>query len=767
MTYQSLSCFAIFLSICLTSWNVTAGEVDDAFFENKIRPLLSAHCLSCHGSQKQESSLRLDSRDALTKGGDWGVSLDETNLGSSLLLKAVRHESDAPKMPPDSKLSAEQIADLEKWVKTGAQWPKTTDGKVVPVDLTSPEGIAYARENHWSFKPVKVPTLPKASGAKFLENEIDFFIGSRLAKDKLSMSPKADPRTRLRRVYYDLIGLPPTYEEVATFKRNPTDENWKKTIDDLLARPQYGERWGRYWLDIARYADTMGYNFTNDNNYHYAYAYRDYVIRSFNDDKPYDQFIKEQIAADQLTLKDSRDMAAMGFLTLGRKSTNEEMMDDKIDVVTRGFLGLTLQCARCHDHKYDPLSAKDYYALYGVLSSTYQPEEAELPIVEHEDRLVEWKGFYDNMKTLEEREKELEGQVKKAEKEEDKANLRKERDEIRKQIKELEKKKPAAPTRAMILRDKDKPYNPYVFLRGSHSQKGPKVDRRLPEILSPLRNGKPFEDGSGRLELAESIADPKNPLTARVMVNRIWQHHFGRGLVTTPSDFGYRGDAPSHPELLDFLAQRFIDSGWSVKAMHRLILTSHTYQQSSLPLPDSKQAQADPENRLLWRQNARRLDWEATRDSILAACGTLNDDVYGPSFKLEENSPRRTLYMYVDRQDVPELLRNFDFANPDASTEERSQTTVPQQSLFLMNSQFVTEQVKTLTEKVMKDAGNRQAGVPMLYRLILQRDPTKKESALMLSYMERSMQSDQLAVEVAFGNLTQVLLCCNEFLFVE
>ena len=749
------------------SLNAMAGDMDEKFFENKIRPLLSGQCLGCHGSEKQESALRLDTREALVKGGDWGTGIDEANLNASLLLKAVRYEDDAPKMPPAGKLSNEQIADLEKWVKAGAQWPKTQNGKIIPVDLTSTEGIAYARETHWAFQPVTMPALPKASNPKLIQNEVDYFISSKLAEKKMSMSAKADPRTRLRRVYYDLIGLPPTYEEVQAFKRDPSQQAWEKVIDDLLSRPQYGERWGRYWLDIARYADTMGYNFDQDNSFPYAYAYRDYVIRSFNDDKPYNQFIKEQIAADQIELKDPRDMAAMGFLTLGRKNTNEEMMDDKIDVVSRGFLGLTLQCARCHDHKYDPLSAKDYYALYGVFSSSFQPEEAELPIVEHDDRLGPWKEFYEQLKGMEKREKELDEQVRKTEKEEDKANLRKERDEIKKQIKELEKKKPAAPTRAMILKDRDKPYNPYVFLRGSAGQRGPNVPRRLPEVLAPLRNNEPFKEGSGRKELAEAIANRDNPLTARVMVNRLWQHHFGHGIVGTPSDFGYRGDAPTNPELLNFLAQKFMDGGWSVKKMHKVILSSHAYQQTSLPQPDSKQALEDPENRLVWRQNARRLDWEATRDSIMAVCGTLDDEVYGPSYKLKEEVTRRTVYVYLDRQDVPELLRNFDFTNPDASTDVRSQTTVPQQALFLMNSPFVNGQVKNVTERVMKEAGNREKGVPMLYRTILQRDPTKKESGLMLEYMSRSMQSDQLSVEVAFGNLVQVLLCSNEFLYVE
>ncbi|QDT66872.1 PSD1 and planctomycete cytochrome C domain-containing protein [Calycomorphotria hydatis] len=759
----ALILLALFTTCSAAAW---AGEAEIVFFETKIRPLLSAHCLSCHGAQEQESNLRLDSREAMVKGGDWGPSLDEGNLSGSLLLLAVRHHEDAPAMPPEGSLSKEQIADLEQWVSAGAEWPKTANGEVVPVDLTTPEGIEYARKNHWAFQPIEMPQLPPRSGDATVENEVDLFIADRLAAKSWAMSPKADPRTRLRRLYYDLVGMPPTYAEVLEFEQNPTSEAWAKAIEDLLSRPQYGERWARHWLDIARYSDTKGYSFNKDRNYYHAFGYRDYVIRSFNDDKPFDRFVKEQLAADQIEGIADADYAAMGFITLGRRRTTNEDVDDQIDVITRGFLGLTMQCARCHDHKYDPLPAKDYYALYGILRSSYEPKEADLPVVGHHDRLEAWQTHHDEVTVMQEQLDALKKQIKDTESEEEKEPLRKDRNKLDKEVQEKLKNYPPRPTRAMIMRDKDKLYNPYVFLRGQGGNRGPRVKRRLPEVIGHIRDGKPFEQGSGRLELAESIADPRNPLTARVMVNRIWQHHFGEGLVRTPSDFGYRGDEPTHPELLDYLATKFIESGWSIKAMHRLILTSYAYQQSSLRQPESEQAAGDPENLLLWRANSERLEWEPIRDSILAVSGRLDSTIYGAPYRPWESSKRRAIYMYLDRYEFPELLRNFDFANPDATTGQRTQTTVPQQALFMMNSKFVIDEVRELMLTIRKEVGHDHAlGIRRLYQTILQREPTEQEAAVMLEYIQQSMKEDELKINEAFMNATQVLLCSNEFLF--
>ncbi len=541
-------------------------------------------------------------------------------------------------------------------------------------------------------------------------------------------------------------------------------------IDRLLASPRYGERWGRHWLDVARYADTKGYVFQEERRFPYAFTYRDYVIRAFNEDLPYDQFILQQLAADQLPLGDDhRPLAAMGFLTLGRRFLNNvhDIIDDRIDVTMRGLQGLTVACARCHDHKYDPIPSKDYYSLYGVFASSEEPKDQ--PVLGTPEMTEEYRKFDEELKNRQ----QVVAEFKEKNKTELAARNRKFRDQLRDLEKKVEQWKvsgPGSPPRAMSLKDMPNPFNPQVFLRGNPNNRGERVPRQYLEVVAgPQR--KPFVKGSGRLELAQTIASKDNPLTARVMANRIWMHHFGQGLVRTPGNFGLRGEPPTHPELLDFLARSFMDQGWSVKKLHRQIMTSAAYQQTSDDNPSG--LAADAENRLLWKMNRRRLELEAIRDSLLAVAGHLDLKMGGKAVDIVSApfSTRRTVYGFIDRQNLPALFRTFDLASPDTSTPQRHNTTVPQQALFLMNSPFVVEQARALVARADVTARAKdEAKIDHLYRLTFGRPAAADEIALGLQFLKEAQSAPpgkagaNLPAWVQFG---QVLLLSNEFAFVD
>jgi hypothetical protein len=867
----------------------TAAQLE--FFETKVRPLLADHCYSCHGEKKQSAGLRFDTIAGLKAGADDGPVVAPGDPAKSRLIKSVKREGEFP-MPPKNALPPEAVAVLTEWVKTGA---------AIPEDIA--KGPTTDPKKHWAFQPVKPPQVPKGSA-----NPVDAFVIAKLSDKGLSLAPRADKRTLIRRAYFDLIGLPPTAEEVDAFVKDESPDAWEKLIDRLLASPRYGERWGRYWLDIARYADTKGYVFQEERFFAHAYTYRDYVIRSFNEDKPYDRFITEQLAADLLKLgDDKRPLAAMGFLTLGRRFLNnqQDIIDDRIDVVTRGLMGLTVTCARCHDHKYDPIPTKDYYSLYGVFASTNEPKE--LPLIGEVKRTPEVIAFeadvakretefnaeiakrhtaalkklrepatvadylravlelrgkpseetqllrqrdlnrhtFDRWRTFLEgawkskspvyspllalaalAEKDFEAKladaidkdtnplVAKALKDakpktlkaavetfanvisakepdtptKDEAELlavwgkggpldipladaekifnRADRDAIaavRKKIDAFKASNPHAPPRAHVLYDNAQPAQPVVFLRGNPNNRGPQVPRQAPEIVNT--NRKPFTQGSGRLELAKTIASADNPLTARVMVNRVWLGHFGYGLVRTPSDFGIRSDPPTHPELLDWLAVQFVTEGWSVKKLHKRIMLSATYQQSAVT--SGEVFKIDPENRLLSHQNRRRLDFEALRDSFLLTAGRLDLTEGGKPIDLFKTpfSTRRTVYGLIDRTNLPGTFRVFDVAGPDTHSPQRFQTTVPQQALFLLNSPFVQEQAKSLASRTeVTDAKTTEAKVTALYRVALGRNPTKDELALSTEFVTSDDPKNTFG---RWPQLAQVLLLCNEFAFVD
>lgn len=742
-----------------------------AFFESKIRPLLIEQCTPCHNKDSAMGGLRLDTRAALLKGGDTGAALTAGDPEKSLLIAAVRHTGKL-KMPQGGKLKPEQIDDLATWVRMGAPWPETAGATLAPA------AGKEAWRSFWSFQPVKTPAVPAVKNKAWVRNPVDAFVLARLEARGLSPAPPADRRALLRRATYDLTGLPPTPGEMDAFLADKSPDAWEKVVNRLLASPRYGERWARLWMDIARYADTKGYVFVEDRNYPHAYTYRDWLIRSFNEDLPYDKFVTAQIAADRMPEvmngDDKRPLAALGFLTVGRRFLNQrpDIIDDRIDVTMRGFQGLTVACARCHDHKFDPIPAKDYYSLYGVFDSSDEntppisPKNISEPWTAHDNKLKQVEGAYRDtvmaqVKRLREmvkdpqqaagmsadvkgtlqsfRENEFPSDERLAKLEpafeaparEKMAGWRKERDELKRTY-------PPAPELAMAMTDRPNPRNVGVFKRGNPGNQGEEAPRRFLACVSKPGEERPlWKQGSGRLELAQAIASKDNPLTARVFVNRAWQHHFGAGIVRTPSDFGKQGEKPTHPELLDWLAARFMADGWSMKKLHRTILLSNVYRQAADVTP--KMLVADPENRLWGRQNRRRLDMEQMRDSLLWAAGRLDlSQVGGKSVELWAANyvPRRSVYGFVERQNLPGIFKTFDFASPDSTSPQRFKTLVPQQGLFLMNSPFAADQARALANlPEVKNAKDDLTRVRRLYLRLYGRLPDADETGAALGFL--------------------------------
>jgi mono/diheme cytochrome c family protein len=925
-----------------------AARADDAAealdqFEREVRPVLIENCQKCHGPEKQESDLRLDTRASLLEGGVSGAAIVPGDPDKSLLIEAIRQEGDL-QMPPKGKLTEAQIAAVSRWIKLGAPWPAKS---------AAPAKGGDAARTHWAFQPVRDPPVPTVEG-NASPNPIDAFIRARLKAEGLTRSPPADPRTLIRRASFDLTGLPPSAEEVEEFVRacsllpsvppSPSDgaterqregetKAFEAIIDRLLASPHYGEQWGRHWLDVARYSDTKGYVYAREQRFWlHAWVYRDWVVKALNDDMPYDRFLLLQIAADQAAPDDPSSLAAMGFLTLGRRflGVQRDIIDDRIDVVTRGTMGLTVACARCHDHKYDPIPTDDYYSLYGVFQScterivpigepemkdeAYQKYEIELAkrkqtladaiaarrletagrnrsrvgdylaaqlelskypeegfdqILATTDLLPnfvrKWQAFLADAKKRNDpafvpwhayaeisaaefsaKAPEVTAQLaarpageihplvapRFAQPPASLAEVAKRYGELFAEIERqwqefikaaAEQKQPAPPAlpdpaaesirqilyspagpcevpdesivnieyyvdsdscnalwklqnevdnwilqaptgskHAIVLNDRDPATTPRVFKRGNPANKGDEVPRQFVAIVAG-KDRQPFGTGSGRLELAKAIIDPANPLTARVIVNRVWAHHFGTGLVPTPSDFGTRAPPPSHPELLDWLTSRFIEEGWSLKKLHRRIMLSETYRQASQETGDRGQETGargqepgaiadnpqsairnpqskDPENRLLWRMNERRLSFEEMRDSLLAAAGRLDrtvggraGDLFSPSFG------RRSLYGTIDRQFLPSTLRMFDFANPDLHIPVRSETTVPQQALFFLNDPLMVGYAQALAQRTAA-AESGEARIQDMYRFAYQRQATTEQVQAALALIELAQE---------------------------
>jgi hypothetical protein len=688
----------------------------------------------------------------MIKGGMSGPAIVPNNPNESLLITAV-HYCEEPKMPPRGKLKPEQIDALGTWIKNGAIWPDEP-ATIWPASSAGGKKVTVKDREFWSFRPITDPPVPDIGILRmpmpgWPKTSIDSFILAQLDDAGLSPSPPADRRTLIRRATFDLTGLPPTPEDIDAFVRDERPDAWERVIDRLLASPQYGECWARHWLDIARFGEDQAHTF-EAREYPHGFRYRDWVAKSLNADIPYDDFLKQQIAADLIDGPDKLDrLPALGFFACGPVYYGDkqqlDQIDDRIDTLARGMLGLTVACARCHDHKFDPIPTRDYYALAGVFAST---EYVDVPLVSP------------------------------AEAESAKKALTPE---------EVKKKVPAKYPLIHALRDSATPKNMRVHIRGSATDLGDEAPRRFLSILSP-DDAAPCSHGSGRLELANAIASKDNPLTARVIVNRVWKYHFGKGLVRTPSNFGAMGERPTHPELLDHLATRFIQSGWSLKKLHREFMLSAVYQQSGGCDAKEKSASAgfghalaiDPENRLLWRMNSRRLEIEAWRDAMLAVAGNLDLTIGGPSTDLASAAcHRRTLYGAVSRHELNPLLRLFDFPDANITSDERPVTTVPLQQLFVLNSDFMIGNAKALAARLAKLESDDSARIRRAYVLLYGRDATEQEIRMGLDFvhvaaslrdatpLERLVHGDDKPKLSRWEQYCQALLASNEFMYVE
>ena len=721
--------FAIGIGVLLcsqTAVRAAEGPVQTKaaeFFEKSVRPLLAENCFNCHNEQKQKGGLRLDSRQAMVNGGDTGPAIVPGHPEQSLLLKALHYRDDL-KMPPKGQLQEVHIATLTRWIKDGAPWPETKE--VRPILKGTTFKITAKDRAFWSFQPIADPPVPQVKNGAWAKTPIDRFVLAKLEEKQLQPLEAAEKRTLLRRVTFDLTGLPPTPEEIDAFLKDNAPDAFARAVDRLLASPHYGERWARHWLDVARYGEDQAHTF-QARKYPQGFRYRDWLTKAFNDDMPYDRFIVEQIAGDLLDLPERKENSpALGFFALGPVYYGDpkklDQYDDRIDTLTRGFLGLTVACARCHDHKYDPISTKDYYSLAGIFAST---DYHEVPLVSDEE-------------------------VEKAKKE----------------LTEDQKKKKVQPKFPLVHAVKDtKPVTLRVHIRGNPDTLGEEAPRAFLSILAGDKQ-QPFEKGSGRLELARAIAAPDNPLTARVMVNRIWKHHFGKGLVRTPSNFGALGEAPTHPELLDYLATRFIASGWSIKKLHREIVLSAAYQTSSRA--EARNEEIDADNKYLWRMNRRRLEVEAWRDAMLAVAGTLDPALGGPSTDLAApDNRRRTLYGMVSRHELNPLLRLFDFPDPNITSDARTVTTVPLQQLFVLNSEFMVRNAKALAARLSSLEKDEPGRIRQAFLLLYGRPVTERELALGMAFLSAPDDSQTRPTLSRWEQYAQVLLSANEFMFVD
>ncbi len=866
----------------------------------QVRPLLAEKCFACH-TQTRMGGLAMVSREALLKGGHSGPAIEPRAPERSLLIRAIRYSDERLKMPPAEQLSAEQVAILTKWVENGAVWPEADQdaldrqgGKLVITD---------EHRNFWAFRAVERADPPPGSASA-----IDGFVDARLRRAGIEKAPKADRRTLVRRAFYDLTGLPPSPAEVDEFVSDDSPAAFANLVDRLLSSSRYGERWGRHWLDVARYSDDR-LNSTQDEPYENSWRYRDWVIRAFNDDMPYDLFVKAQLAADQLSEDEMGAWPRADLMAgLGMFGLSPKFQDDRIDVTGRGFLGLTIACAECHDHKFDPIPTEDYYALLGVFNScetsehpladsqvvkSYTerkklldeakdrlekfleaqskqlvdalaartaeyilaawrvsgPEGAEIsdsaaaggldretlerwvaylggwpkqhPLLDEWKHLLAMRGPEDAVGDFAARIQEqvlfLIAEKKRIERENDirlrgdhsGSNIRRTallalpRDDFylwndvaspnsrslpepastgilyfqgedlerflsgvwqdhvargRARVAQLEAAMPPKYAFLHALADKETPANEHVRIRGNADNLGDEVPRRFLRILSD-GDPAPFRTGSGRIDLARAIASPRNPLTARVMVNRVWLHLFGHGLVRTPSNFGMMGERPTHPRLLDYLAARFVDSGWSVKALHREILLTDAYQRSVRDVPASREA--DPDNRLLWRANRKRLDAESMMDSMLLLAGRLSSKAGGPAQEWSEVTARsRTVYGFVSRRRLDVRLGLFDFPNPNRTSPKRFGTNTPLQGLFFLNSPLLMEMASALASRLETEAGpGTDERVRLGYKLVFGRAPTEEELAINREFVA--------AAENGWPRLAQTWFSSNEFRYVN
>jgi hypothetical protein len=760
--------------IASATGGVSEGDDGVEFFESKVRPLLAKYCYNCHSVRggKQKGGLLLDSREGVRSGGDTGPALIAGNPSESLLIKAVHYRDPELQMPPDDRLDQEAIEVLEHWISIGAPDPREDAAG----EVESEKGIDYdAGRQFWAFLPIGDPESPSVKKEDWPSRELDHFVLSKIEDAGLVPAPPADRRVLVRRVYLDLHGIPPGADEMESFLADDRPDAWSRLIDRLLVSPRYGERWGRHWLDVARYSDSNG---MDENIAHpEAWRYRDYVIASFNDDKPFDRFVVEQLAGDLMpatTLAEKRSQTiGISFLSVGPKmlacddpeKMRRDIVDEQLDTTGRAFMGLTLGCARCHDHKFDPVSIEDYYGLAGIFLSSRTMTNYNVVAKYHEHDLShpEQKARWKKIDELEER------RSKKKIPQEEKERLGK----------EIAALKAGLPRRFKVMGPKDdEVVDAKVHLRGNYVTLGETVPRRLLPVVSGLDQPPMPKDQSGRRQLASWIASPGHPLTARVIANRLWRWHFGRGIVPTPDNFGKLGERPSHPELLDHLATSLFENGWSLKHLQREILLSSTYRQSAMA-PKAKEL--DPENALFARWGRRRMEAEVLRDSVLFLSRRLDARMGGGMLEEESNNyvnkgkmneysklTRRTVYLPVIRSVGYDGLVAFDFADPSVPEGSRRSSTVTPQALFLMNSPLVHESSSALGKlAATKSTGEDRAA--FLIGTILGRTASAAEVDRIISFAGAYAKDAGVSVDEphAWAAISRSLFATNEFLYID
>ena len=774
--------WAAIVAMILAALPAVVQAQDDAeFFEKRIRPLLVKRCESCHSAAngKMSGGLALDTREGWKTGGDSGSPILPGKPDESLLILAVNYNDDGPQMPPEEnggKLPNSEIAALMEWVRRGAPDPRTAQTRLS--GMTEEESHRW-----WSFQPVRPIDAPIVKEVAWPNNQIDQFVLSELERRGLSHAEAADKRTLIRRATFDLTGLPPTPEEVEEFVNDSSSDAFERVVMRMLNSPAHGQRWARHWLDVARYADYYDANpqtRTASCELTEAWRYRDWVVEALNSDLPFNQFIMHQIAGDLLPSPMGEEVYPAGliattFLANGvwdrgdadKEKIVSDMVDDNIDTIGKAFLGLTLGCARCHDHKFDPISTEDYYALAGMFYSSHILKELGAKGGEYTLNRVPLVSAtvvnkrQEQLNQLNKVKAKLEALNKQTPKPPDDDPRRV---QLVAQWDQLQQELRPAPPLAMAVQEGGTPGGLFpsiqdvpIHIRGSYVRLGQVVSRRLPRFFAG-QNQPPIRSGSGRRRLADWVASKRNPLTARVIVNRVWQWHFGEGLVRTPSNFGKLGAPPTHPELLDWLAANFVGDGWSLKRLHRRIMLSATYQQSSR-VP-REQVEQDPENRWVGRFVPRRLEAEAIRDAMLFVSGQLDLSSGGPAGD-DFTITRRSLYVQTARWDRSGYATVFDAANPDSSTEQRTVSTVAPQALLLLNHPFVLAQARRFAERLVHEVPQDEtARVDHACRLLFARPVSAKEIGI-------ARQVVAAGAESGWADLAHVLLCSNEFVYLD
>lgn len=772
--------FALLAAHCASVLGQSPSK-DAEFFEKKIRPVLVQHCYECHSEQagEQQGGLLLDRPSGWLEGGDTNKAVVPGDPDSSLLVAAVRFENTELQMPPDGRLDDSIIRLLEQWIAEGAPGPVDEMGETEFSQLGDQDHLFAVASEHWAFRPVTREQPPELDANQWNDHPIDQFVYHQLMREGLSPSPPANSQTLVRRLFHDLTGLPPTYAQLQRFCRDAKDGS-EDTVLDLVNRliesPEYGQHIARLWLDVARYGDTDD-TYRPDTKtpfyFPFAFTYRDYVVDAFNADKPFDQFVQEQLAADLMGFEEgSPEFAALGFLAAGPflNRSQAESLDDWIDLTTRGLMGLTVACARCHDHKFEPIPTVDYYSLRAVFAAVKRVEELD------EKRQPTIPGYSvkpSDRADYETKRSEIEAKIKAAEGKKARGNNRSVSEKIREtELAELLAFHPGGPAKAMTITEAKAIPPAFVFIRGDARSRGERVDRHFLQILDPTRQ-EFSNDNSGRLELARKITANDNPLTARVFVNRVWGQLMGSRLVDTASDFGLQGSPPTHPALLDWLAADFMRHDWSVKHLVKTIVTSQTYQQSSDHRADA--SLVDPENRLLWRGNRKHMTIEAIRDRMLAVSGQLDRRLGGRPEMLwgEDYTRRRAIYGFINRFNLDPTLRAFDFPAPLQTQPSRGESIVAPQALFLMNSTVVIDQAKKLTESYLfQECQSDDAKVQHLFENILLRKPVANEVTRTLRLVEfqsrfKEQKSPGRFLMDPWPLIAQAMMMSNEFQYVD